>query len=207
MKVIIVENYEEASQEAAKIFINQVKEKPNSILGLATGSTPVRMYELLREDHEKNHTSYKDVKSYNLDEYFGLDASHPQSYHYFMYKNLFNGIDIKDENVHVPCGQGNIQENCDEYNKMLAENPIDIQLLGIGSNGHIGFNEPAADFAVTTHCVDLTESTIEANKRFFESEDDVKTMQDYSLMEMKMLFQNKQSLWEFKILWMLKVLF
>ena len=110
MKVIIVENYEEASQEAAKIFINQVKEKPNSILGLATGSTPVRMYELLREDHEKNHTSYKDVKSYNLDEYFGLDASHPQSYHYFMYKNLFNGIDIKDENVHVPCGQGNIQE-------------------------------------------------------------------------------------------------
>ena len=121
MKVIIVENYEEASQEAAKIFINQVKEKPNSILGLATGSTPVRMYELLREDHEKNHTSYKDVKSYNLDEYFGLDASHPQSYHYFMYKNLFNGIDIKDENVHVPCGQGNIQENCDKYNKMLAD--------------------------------------------------------------------------------------
>ena len=146
MKVIIVKNYEEASQEAAEIFINQVKEKPNSILGLATGSTPVRMYELLREDHEKNHTSYKDVKSYNLDEYFGLDASHPQSYHYFMYKNLFNGIDIKDENVHVPCGQGNIQENCDEYNKMLAENPVDIQLLGIGSNGHIGFNEPADVF-------------------------------------------------------------
>ena len=116
MKVIIVKNYEEASQEAAKIFINQVKENPQSILGLATGSTPIRMYELLREDHEKNHTSYKDVKSYNLDEYFGLDASHPQSYHYFMYKNLFNGIDIKDENVHVPCGQGNIQENCDEYN-------------------------------------------------------------------------------------------
>ena len=154
MKVIIVENYEEASQEAAKIFINQVKEKPNSILGLATGSTPVRMYELLREDHEKNHTSYKDVKSYNLDEYFGLDASHPQSYHYFMHKNLFNGIDIKDENVHVPCGQGNIQENCDEYNKMLAENPIDIQLLGIGSNGHIGFNEPGTDFNSKTHYVD-----------------------------------------------------
>lgn len=165
MKVIIVENYEEASQEAAKIFINQVKEKPNSILGLATGSTPVRMYELLREDHEKNHTSYKDVKSYNLDEYFGLDASHPQSYHYFMYKNLFNGIDIKDENVHVPCGQGNIQENCDEYNKMLAENPIDIQLLGIGSNGHIGFNEPGTDFNSKTHYVDLKESTIKDNAR------------------------------------------
>ena len=167
MKVIIVENYEEASQEAAKIFINQVKEKPKSILGLATGSTPVRMYELLREDHEKNHTSYKDVKSYNLDEYFGLDASHPQSYHYFMYKNLFNGIDIKDENVHVPCGQGNIQENCDEYNKMLAENPIDIQLLGIGSNGHIGFNEPGTPFDSVTHKVDLKQSTIEDNARLF----------------------------------------
>lgn len=167
MKVIIVENYEEASQEAAKIFINQVKEKPKSILGLATGSTPVRMYELLREDHEKNHTSYKDVKSYNLDEYFGLDASHPQSYHYFMYKNLFNGIDIKDENVHVPCGQGNIQENCDEYNKMLAENPIDIQLLGIGSNGHIGFNEPGTSFDAVTHKVDLKQSTIEDNARLF----------------------------------------
>ena len=173
MKVIIVENYEEASQEAAKIFINQVKEKPNSILGLATGSTPVRMYELLREDHEKNHTSYKDVKSYNLDEYFGLDASHPQSYHYFMYKNLFNGIDIKDENVHVPCGQGNIQENCDEYNKMLAENPIDIQLLGIGSNGHIGFNEPGTSFDSTVHVVRLKEETRQDNARFFKSIDEV----------------------------------
>lgn len=167
MKVIIVENYEEASQEAAKIFIKQVKENPNSILGLATGSTPVRMYELLREDHKTNHTSYKDVQSYNLDEYFGLDTSHPQSYHYFMYSNLFNEIDIKDENVHVPSGQGNIQENCDEYNKMLAENPIDIQLLGIGSNGHIGFNEPGTSFDSKTHYVDLKESTIQDNARLF----------------------------------------
>ena len=164
MKVIIVENYEEASQEAAKIFINQVKEKPNSILGLATGSTPVRMYELLREDHEKNHTSYKDVKSYNLDEYFGLDASHPQSYHYFMYKNLFNGIDIK------------------EYNKMLAENPIDIQLLGIGSNGHIGFNEPGTDFNSKTHYVDLKESTIKDNARlFFNGDEDAVPKQAISM--------------------------
>ena len=150
MKVIIVENYEEASQEAAKIFINQVKEKPNSILGLATGSTPVRMYELLREDHEKNHTSYKDVKSYNLDEYFGLDASHPQSYHYFMYKNLFNGIDI--------------------------------QLLGIGSNGHIGFNEPGTDFNSKTHYVDLKESTIKDNARlFFDGDEDAVPKQAISM--------------------------
>ena len=154
MKVIIVENYEEASQEAAKIFINQVKEKPKSILGLATGSTPVRMYELLREDHEKNHTSYKDVKSYNLDEYFGLDASHPQSYHYFMYKNLFNGIDIKDE----------------------------IQLLGIGSNGHIGFNEPGTDFNSKTHYVDLKESTIKDNARlFFNGDEDAVPKQAISM--------------------------
>ena len=171
-----------SAEEAAKIFINQVKEKPNSILGLATGSTPVRMYELLREDHEKNHTSYKDVKSYNLDEYFGLDASHPQSYHYFMYKNLFNGIDIKDENVHVPCGQGNIQENCDKYNKMLAENPIDIQLLGIGSNGHIGFNEPGTDFNSKTHYVDLKESTIKDNARlFFNGDEDAVPKQAISM--------------------------
>lgn len=140
------------------------------------------MYELLREDHEKNHTSYKDVKSYNLDEYFGLDASHPQSYHYFMYKNLFNGIDIKDENVHVPCGQGNIQENCDEYNKMLAENPIDIQLLGIGSNGHIGFNEPGTDFNSKTHYVDLKESTIKDNARlFFDGDEDAVPKQAISM--------------------------
>ena len=167
MKVIIVENYEEASQEAAKIFINQVKEKPNSILGLATGSTPVRMYELLREDHEKNHTSYKDVKSYNLDEYFGLDASHPQSYHYFMNKHLFSGIDINPENVHVPNGAGDIQVSCDDYNKLLAENPIDIQLLGIGSNGHIGFNEPGTSFDSVTHMIELKESTRQDNARLF----------------------------------------
>mgnify|MGYP002572058107 CR=1 FL=1 len=127
MKVIIVKNYEEASQEAAKIFINQVKENPQSILGLATGSTPVRMYELLREDHEKNHTSYKDVKSYNLDEYFGLDASHPQSYHYFMYKNLFNGIDIKDENVSDEINYFNYVEAIKE--KLFSEfSDIDIAM-------------------------------------------------------------------------------
>ena len=182
MKVIIVENYEEASQKAADIMLEVVKNKPTANLGLATGSTPIKMYELMVKDHEKNHTSYKDVKSYNLDEYFGLDASHPQSYHYFMYKNLFNGIDIKDENVHVPCGQGNIQENCDKYNKMLAENPIDIQLLGIGSNGHIGFNEPGTDFNSKTHYVDLKESTIKDNARlFFNGDEDAVPKQAISM--------------------------
>lgn len=167
MKVIKVKNYEEASQEAAKIFIDQVKAKPDSVLGLATGSTPVRMYELLRKDHQENGTSYKNIKSYNLDEYFGLAQDHPQSYHYFMFKNLFSGIDINPANVHVPSGSGDVQANCDEYNKMLEENPIDIQLLGIGSNGHIGFNEPGTAFDSTTHVVQLKQSTIEDNARLF----------------------------------------
>ena len=177
MKVIIVENYEEASQEAAKIFINQVKEKPNSILGLATGSTPVRMYELLREDHEKNHTSYKDVKSYNLDEYFGLDASHPQSYHYFMYDNLFNHININKENVHIPNGMAqDIDNECLHYDKMIDNSSgIDIQVLGIGNNAHIGFNEPTINFNKGTHVVTLDESTRKANARFFSSLEEVPT--------------------------------
>ena len=180
MKLIIVENYEEASIEAAKVMLEVVKNNPTANLGLATGSTPIRMYELMIEDHKKNGTSYKDIKSFNLDEYFGLEATHPQSYHYFMNKHLFSGIDINPENVHVPNGAGDIQVSCDDYNKLLAENPIDIQLLGIGSNGHIGFNEPGTVFKKETHCVDLTESTIEANKRFFASEADV-PRQAYSL--------------------------
>ena len=173
MKLIIVENYEEASIEAAKVMLEVVKNNPTANLGLATGSTPIRMYELMIEDHKKNGTSYKDIKSFNLDEYFGLEATHPQSYHYFMNKHLFSGIDINPENVHVPNGAGDIQVSCDDYNKLLAENPIDIQLLGIGSNGHIGFNEPGTPAEITTHVVDLQESTIKANARFFESEADV----------------------------------
>ena len=167
MKVIIVDNYEQASQEAAKIFIKQVNEKPDSVLGLATGSTPIRMYEILRQDHEKNGTSYKNIKSYNLDEYFGLEQTHPQSYYYLMKKNLFSGIDIDMDNVHVPLGHGDMQANCDSYNEMLANNPVDIQLLGIGSNGHIGFNEPGTAFDSVTHVVDLKQSTIEDNARLF----------------------------------------
>ena len=167
MKVIVVKNYEEASQKACEIMLDVVKNNPKANLGLATGSTPVRMYELMREDHKANGTSYKDIKTFNLDEYFGLAQSHPQSYHYFMCHNLFNGLDINMENVHVPKGQGNIDEECDHYNQLLKENPIDIQLLGIGSNGHIGFNEPGTAFDSVTHKVDLKESTIQDNARLF----------------------------------------
>ena len=167
MKVIICENYEEASQKAADIMLEVVKNKPTANLGLATGSTPIKMYELMVKDHKENGTSYQDIKSYNLDEYYGLEKTHPQSYYYFMQKHLFSSIDIKPENIHVPSEAGDIQENCDEYNKMLAENPIDIQLLGIGSNGHIGFNEPGTSFDSVTHKVDLKLSTIEDNARLF----------------------------------------
>lgn len=167
MKVIIVDNYEQASQEAAKIFIKQVKEKPNSILGLATGTTPIGLYKVLVADHKENGTSYKDVTSYNLDEYVGLDGNHPQSYRYFMFDHLFNHVDINPENVNVPAGKGDLQAFCDEYNKALDENPVDIQLLGIGSNGHIGFNEPGTSFDAVTHIVDLKQSTIEDNARLF----------------------------------------
>ena len=167
MKVIICENYEEASQKAADIMLEVVKNKPTANLGLATGSTPIKMYELMVKDHKENGTSYQDIKSYNLDEYYGLEKTHPQSYYYFMQKHLFSSIDIKPENIHVPSGAGDIQENCDEYNKMLAENPIDIQLLGIGSNGHIGFNEPGTSFDSVTHMIELKESTRQDNARLF----------------------------------------
>lgn len=167
MKVIIVKDYEEASQKASEIMLEVVKGNPNANLGLATGSTPVRLYELMVEDHKKNGTSYKNIKSFNLDEYFGLDQSHPQSYHYFMCHHLFDYIDIDMNNVHVPKGQGDIDEECNAYNKLLKENPIDIQLLGIGSNGHIGFNEPGTPFDAVTHKVDLKQSTIEDNARLF----------------------------------------
>ena len=118
MKVIICENYQEASQKAADIMLEVVKNKPTANLGLATGSTPIKMYELMVKDHKENGTSYQDIKSYNLDEYYGLEKTHPQSYYYFMQEHLFSSIDIKPENIHVPSGAGDIQENCDEYNKM-----------------------------------------------------------------------------------------
>ncbi len=167
MQVIITKDYEEASQKACEIMLDVVKNNPSANLGLATGSTPIRMYELMREDHKKNGTSYKNIKTFNLDEYFGLEQTHPQSYHYFMRQNLFFELDVDMNNVHVPKGLGDIDEECDAYNKLLANNPIDIQLLGIGSNGHIGFNEPGTPFDSITHKVDLLQSTIEDNARLF----------------------------------------
>ncbi len=174
MKVIITENYEEMSQKAAEIVISVIKNNPNAVLGLATGSSPIGMYNLLAKDCKENGTSYKNVKTVNLDEYVGLTADHDQSYAYFMRKNLFDNLDIDQNNTHLPCGSAkDLQKECARYNALLEELTPDVQVLGIGSNGHIGFNEPNTPFASVTHLVDLTESTIKDNSRLFASIDEV----------------------------------
>ena len=166
MKVIIAENYDEMSKEAFKVMKELLDEKPNATLGLATGSSPEGLYALMVEDHKKNGTSYKDVHTYNLDEYVDIDRNDPQSYYTFMNEHLFSGIDIKPENTHVP--YGSTAEEAKEYDDQVKG--VDIQLLGIGRNGHIGFNEPGTPFDERTHIVELTESTRDANKRFFDND-------------------------------------
>lgn len=173
MKVIICENYDELSLKAFEVIKELVTSKPDCVLGLATGSSPVGLYKNMIKDHKENGTSYKDVKSYNLDEYVGIDRNDPQSYYTFMKENLFDGIDIDPANTHVP--YGSTAEDCAAYEKELEKVSVDLQLLGIGQNGHIGFNEPGASFDGTTSVVDLTESTINANKRFFDKAEDVPT--------------------------------
>ena len=168
MKIIVTNNYEEASLEAFKVMKEIVANKPNAVLGLATGSTPLGLYKNMIEDHKENGTSYKDVVSFNLDEYVGLPRDHKESYYTFMHTNLFSGIDIKEENVHLP--YGNTKEDCDAYEKAMEDYSVDIQLLGIGGNGHIGFNEPGTPFEQTTHIVELQERTRVDNARFFDND-------------------------------------
>ena len=174
MKVIVVENYEEMSVKAAEILTNIVKKNPKAVLGLATGSSPIGTYQNMAKDHRENGTSYKDIVTVNLDEYVGLTADHDQSYAYFMYQNLFKNIDVKMENTNLPSGSAkDLQAECDRYNALLEQYQQDVQVLGLGSNGHIGFNEPGTPFGSVTHLVDLTESTIKDNSRLFTSIDEV----------------------------------
>lgn len=174
MKVIKVKDYEELSKVAADIVGDLVKENPNATLGLATGSSPIGLYKNLIKKYEKNEISFKNIKSYNLDEYCELPREHPESYYSFMHRNLFDKIDIKEENVHLPSSLGeDLQKNCDNYNKLLHEANIDLQVLGIGGNGHIGFNEPNTSFNQETFVVKLTEKTRLDNQRFFNSLDEV----------------------------------
>ncbi len=170
MKVRIAKNKQEFAEFAFEEMIDVIKNKPDAILGLATGSTPICLYEKMIEDHKANRTTYKDIHSFNLDEYVGLDISNDQSYVYFMNDNLFKGIDIDKNNTNFLNGMAkDVDKECARYSKLLSENEIDIQLLGIGSNGHIAFNEPGTSFDSKAHKVDLQESTIKDNSRFFES--------------------------------------
>lgn len=191
MNFITVKSYDELSSKAAAIIASQVTLKPDCVLGLATGSSPVGAYKLLVEACKKGELDFSCVTSVNLDEYEGLDGSNDQSYRYFMNKNLFEGINIDISKTFVPngCADDLAAEGkaYDEHIKALGG--IDLQLLGIGLDGHIGFNEPDEFFTAETHAVDLDESTIKANARFFESEDDVPrraiTMGMLSIMQAK----------------------
>lgn len=175
MKIIRTKDYEEMSRKAANLISAQILLKPDCVLGLATGSTPIGIYDQLVEWNKKGDLDFSTVKTVNLDEYKGLTRDNEQSYYYFMHHHLFDRVNIDEENTHVPNGQvENGDEECLRYEALIKSmGGIDLQLLGLGRNGHIGFNEPAADFPKITHCVDLTESTIEANKRFFASADEV----------------------------------
>ena len=175
MKIIVTENYEKMSEEGAKYIAALLKAKPNCILGLATGSTPVGMYKCLAKMNKEGEISFKDVTSYNLDEYYPLAPDHDQSYRYFMNNNLFYHVDIDLAKTHVPDGLAEDPAKMGaEYDAAIeAAGGIDLQVLGLGPNGHIAFNEPEDELYAATHLTGLTESTIKANARFFASEDDV----------------------------------
>ena len=175
MKIFKTSNYKEMSRKAANILSAQIILKPDSVLGLATGSTPVGTYEQLIDWYKKGDIDFSQVKTVNLDEYRGLTRENTQSYYYFMHKHLFNHVNISVNNTHIPDGTAlDAQKECNRYEELINSlGHIDIQLLGLGHNGHIGFNEPASSFSQKTHCVNLTESTINANRRFFTSAEDV----------------------------------
>lgn len=171
MQVILCKNYDEISKKAAEIVAEQIEKKPNSVLGLATGSSPVGMY---RELAAMN-LDFSKVTVFNLDEYYPISKDNAQSYHYFMNRHLYSKVNLKAENIHIPSGEAkDAEKECQRYDDMIAQSGgIDLQILGIGKNGHIGFNEPSESLDCKTHLTSLTQSTIEANSRFFASEADV----------------------------------
>ena len=194
MIIYRAKDYKDMSRKAANIISAQVIMKPNCTLGLATGSTPLGIYDQLTEWYKKGDLDFSAVHSVNLDEYRGLPKENDQSYYYFMHKNLFDRVNIRSENTNVPNGmEPDAEKECRRYEKLIADlGGIDLQLLGLGHNGHIGFNEPGEAFEQETHCVDLQERTIEANKRFFESADEV-PRQAYT-MGIKTIMQAKKIL-------------
>ena len=175
MKVIVSKTYEEMCRKAAEIIAAQVTLKPDSVLGLATGSTPVGIYKELIRKHKEDSLDFSEICTVNLDEYIGLDENNDQSYRYFMNENLFNHINIPKKYTYVPNGKtDNLEDECENYELLIQQlGGIDLQLLGIGRNGHVGFNEPSDSFAEETHITNLTQETILDNSRFFENMEDV----------------------------------
>ena len=175
MKIYKVRDYEEMSRKAAAVIAAQIIAKPDSVLGLATGSTPIGTYKNLVAAYNAGDLDFSQIKSANLDEYRGLTKDNDQIYYYFMNHNLFQHVNIDPANTNIPDGtNSDADAECARYEKVIEDlGGVDLQLLGLGHDGHIGFNEPCDHFDQTTHCVDLTEMTIEANKRFFASIDDV----------------------------------
>lgn len=176
MKTIICDSYQNLCEKAGDIIIRLITQKTDAVLGLATGSTPLGLYDELVSAYEKGRVSFRDVTTFNLDEYIGLPHDHPQSYHHYMETHFFSRIDIDRKNAHVPENdKDHLDENVDRYNRLLDEHPIDLQILGIGSNGHIGFNEPGTPFSNETFVVELDEQTRKDNARFFEHPENVPT--------------------------------
>jgi glucosamine-6-phosphate deaminase len=175
MELIIVEDHQQLCQRASQYVIRQIQRKADSVLGLATGSTPEGVYRLLAIDHEQNQTSYRYVRTVNLDEYVGLAHNHPNSYRYYMNHRLFQYLDIPLSQTYLPDGLSpDLEVECRHYDYLIKQlGGVDLQLLGIGLNGHIGFNEPGTPFTSKTHVVELTDSTRKANQRFFASLEDV----------------------------------
>lgn len=194
MKIYKAKDYKDMSRKAANIISAQVIMKPNCVLGLATGSTPIGTYDQLVEWYNKGDLDFSEVTTVNLDEYKGLPRTNDQSYYYFMHQHLFDRVNIDPERTNVPNGmEPDAEKECGRYEELIRSlGGVDLQLLGLGHNGHIGFNEPGEAFEKETHCVDLTESTIEANKRFFASANDV-PKQAYT-MGIKTIMQAKKIL-------------
>ncbi|MGN8863037.1 glucosamine-6-phosphate deaminase [Dorea longicatena] len=194
MKIYKAKDYKDMSRKAANIISAQVIMKPNCVLGLATGSTPIGTYDQLVEWYNKGDLDFSEVTTVNLDEYKGLPRTNDQSYYYFMHQHLFDRVNIDPERSNVPNGmEPDAEKECGRYEELIRSlGGVDLQLLGLGHNGHIGFNEPGEAFEKETHCVELTESTIEANKRFFASADDV-PKQAYT-MGIKTIMQAKKIL-------------
>lgn len=177
MNIIKVKDYDEMSDKACELISDRLNSSEKTVLGLATGSTPEGLYKRLIEQYKTNKISFKNVTSFNLDEYIGLDADHPNSYHYFMGEKLFNHVDIASDKAQLPNGVAeDLNKECKDFEQLIkAAGGIDLQLLGLGTNGHIGFNEPGSKFDGRTAIVDLAQETLDANARFFDAVEDIPT--------------------------------